>query len=216
MNKESYNLLLVDDHQLVIDGIKSMLTGDKKYIVKNIATNGQQALDIIKSNPSSFDIVITDITMPLMNGIELCKHIKDEFDNIQVIVLSMHNSVGIVKEAIAADADGYMLKNIGQDEFLFGLNKLVEDGSYYSQEISPVIFNQYNRNKIESPSVNLSPREKEILNLISQELTSKEIADKLFISKQTVDTHRINIMQKTNSKSVVGLIKYAIQAGISG
>lgn len=216
MNKESYNLLLVDDHQLVIDGIKSMLSDDKRYVVKNIATNGQQALDIIKNSPESFDIVITDITMPLMNGIELCKLIKEEFASLQVVVLSMHNSVGIVKDAIAADADGYMLKNIGQDEFLFGLTKLVEDGSYYSQEIVPMIFNQYQRNKVDSPVINLSPREKEILSLISLELTSKEIADKLFISKQTVDTHRINIMQKTNSKSVVGLIKYAIQAGISG
>jgi DNA-binding NarL/FixJ family response regulator len=216
MNKETYNLLLVDDHQLVIDGIKSMLSDDKRYLVKNIATNGQQALDIIKNSPESFDIVITDITMPLMNGIELCKNIKEEFASLQVMVLSMHNSIGIVKEAIAADADGYMLKNIGQDEFLFGLTKLVEDGSYYSQEIAPIIFKQYHRSKQDSPVINLSPREKEILSLISLELTSKEIADKLFISKQTVDTHRINIMQKTNSKSVVGLIKYAIQAGISG
>jgi two-component system nitrate/nitrite response regulator NarL len=216
MNKETYNLLLVDDHQLVIDGIKSMLSDDKRYLVKNIATNGQQALDIIKNSPESFDIVITDITMPLMNGIELCKNIKEEFASLQVMVLSMHNSVGIIKEAIAADADGYMLKNIGQDEFLFGLTKLVEDGSYYSQEIAPIIFKQYHRSKQDSPVINLSPREKEILSLIFLELTSKEIADKLFISKQTVDTHRINIMQKTNSKSVVGLIKYAIQAGISG
>ena len=216
MNKEPYNLLLVDDHQLVIDGIKSMLSDDKRYLVKNIATNGQQALDIIKNSPESFDIVITDITMPLMNGIELCKNIKEEFASLQVMVLSMHNSVGIIKEAIAADADGYMLKNIGQDEFLFGLTKLVEDGSYYSQEIAPIIFKQYHRSKQDSPVINLSPREKEILSLIFLELTSKEIADKLFISKQTVDTHRINIMQKTNSKSVVGLIKYAIQAGISG
>ncbi|MFN7913388.1 MAG: response regulator [Bacteroidota bacterium] len=216
MNKETYNLLLVDDHQLVIDGIKSMLSDDKRYLVKNIATNGQQALDIIKNSPESFDIVITDITLPLMNGIELCKNIKEEFASLQVMVLSMHNSVGIIKEAIAADADGYMLKNIGQDEFLFGLTKLVEDGSYYSQEIAPIIFKQYHRSKQDSPVINLSPREKEILSLIFLELTSKEIADKLFISKQTVDTHRINIMQKTNSKSVVGLIKYAIQAGISG
>jgi DNA-binding NarL/FixJ family response regulator len=131
---------LVDDHQLVIDGIKSMLSDDKRYLVKNIATNGQQALDIIKNSPESFDIVITDITMPLMNGIELCKNIKEEFASLQVMVLSMHNSVGIIKEAIAADADGYMLKNIGQDEFLFGLTKLVEDGSYYSHEIAPIIF----------------------------------------------------------------------------
>lgn len=179
------------------------------------AVNGQNALNIIKNSPTTIDIVISDISMPIMNGIELCKHIKNEFNSILVMILSMHNSVSIVKEAITVDADGYMLKSVGQDEFLYGLNRLVENGSFYSQDIMPIISNQFLGNSNESITVQLSPREKEILNLITQELTSKEIADKLFISKQTVDTHRINIMQKTNSKSVVGLIKYAMLNGIT-
>lgn len=215
MIEKIYNVLLVDDHQLVLDGIKSMIEGDKRFVIVGTAVNGQNALNIIKNSPTTIDIVISDISMPIMNGIELCKHIKNEFNSILVMILSMHNSVSIVKEAITVDADGYMLKSVGQDEFLYGLNRLVENGSFYSQDIMPIISNQFLGNSNESITVQLSPREKEILNLITQELTSKEIADKLFISKQTVDTHRINIMQKTNSKSVVGLIKYAMLNGIT-
>ncbi len=215
MIEKIYNVLLVDDHQLVLDGIKSMIEGDKRFVIVGTAVNGQNALNIIKNSPTTIDIVISDISMPIMNGIELCKHIKNEFNSILVMILSMHNSVSIVKEAITVDADGYMLKSVGQDEFLYGLNRLVENGSFYSQDIMPIISNQFLGNSNESIIVQLSPREKEILNLITQELTSKEIADKLFISKQTVDTHRINIMQKTNSKSVVGLIKYAMLNGIT-
>lgn len=215
MIEKIYKILLVDDHQLVLDGIKSMIEGDKRFVIVGTAVNGQNALNIIKNLPTTIDIVISDISMPIMNGIELCKHIKNEFNSILVMILSMHNSVSIVKEAITVDADGYMLKSVGQDEFLYGLNRLVENGSFYSQDIMPIISNQFLGNSNESITVQLSPREKEILNLITQELTSKEIADKLFISKQTVDTHRINIMQKTNSKSVVGLIKYAMLNGIT-
>jgi DNA-binding NarL/FixJ family response regulator len=215
MNEKLYNVLLVDDHQLVLDGIKSMIEGDKRFVVVGFAVNGQNALDIIKSSLTKIDIVITDISMPIMNGIDLCKHIKNEYSSILVMILSMHNSASIVKEAIAVDADAYMLKSIGQDEFLFGLNKLIENGSYYSQDIMPIISNQILNKGNEPVNIQLSSREKEVLNLITQEFTSKEIADKLFISKQTVDTHRLNIMQKTNSKSVVGLIKYAILTGIT-
>lgn len=214
MSKTEFNLMLVDDHQLVIDGLKSMLINDSSYVVKNIALNGQQALELIKSNPSQFDLVITDITMPSMNGIELCKLIKQDFNHIKVIMLSMHNSISVIKDALNAEADGYMLKNIGQDEFIKGINRVLEDGTFFSQEIMPIILNQHQKSKNNAVISSLTHREKEVLELIVQELTSKEIAEKLFISKQTVDTHRINIMQKTNSKSVVGLIKYAIQIGL--
>lgn len=214
MSKTEFNLMLVDDHQLVIDGLKSMLITDNSYVVKNIALNGQQALELIKSNPNHYDLVITDITMPSMNGIELCRLIKQDFNHIKVIMLSMHNSISVIKDALNAEADGYMLKNIGQDEFLKGVNRVLEDGTFFSQEIMPIILNQHQKAKNNSIVSSLTHREKEVLELIVQELTSKEIAEKLFISKQTVDTHRINIMQKTNSKSVVGLIKYAIQIGL--
>lgn len=211
--KNKINLLLVDDHQLVIDGLKSMLSAEKNYVVKNEALNGQQALELISAKPNDYHLIITDITMPLMTGIELCKIIKEKYPHIKVLILSMHNSISIVKDALNAEADGYMLKNTGQDEFLKAIDRILGEGTYFSQDILPIILNQFQREKKETLKSSLTQREREILELIVQEYTSKEIADKLFISKQTVDTHRLNIMLKTECKSLVGLIKYAIQSG---
>ncbi|MFN8115099.1 MAG: response regulator transcription factor [Bacteroidia bacterium] len=207
------NILIVDDHQLVIDGLKSMLANEKSYIIKGEALNGQQALEMIVSKPNDYQLIVTDITMPLMSGIELCKIVKEQFPHIKVLILSMHNSITIVKDALNAEADGYMLKNTGQDEFIKAIERILGDGTYFSQDILPIILNLFQKEKKETLKNSLTQREKEVLELIVQEYTSKEIAEMLFISKQTVDTHRINIMQKTDCKTLVGLIKYAIQSG---
>ncbi len=207
------NILIVDDHQLVIDGLKSMLANEKNYVIKGEALNGQQALEMITSKPEAYQLVVTDVTMPLMSGIELCKIIKEQFPHIKVLILSMHNSITIVKDALNAEADGYMLKNTGQDEFIKAIERVLGDGTYFSQDILPIILNLFQKEKKETLKNSLTQREKEVLELIVQEYTSKEIAEMLFISKQTVDTHRINIMQKTDCKTLVGLIKYAIQSG---
>lgn len=212
-SKNKTNILIVDDHQLVIDGLKSMLTSEKNYIIKGEALNGQQALEMITAKPHDYQLIVTDITMPLMSGIELCKIIKEQFPYIKVLVLSMHNSISIVKDALNAEADGYLLKNTGQEEFIKALERVLGDGTYFSQDILPIILNLFQKEKKEILKNALTHREKEVLALIVQEYTSKEIAEKLFISKQTVDTHRINIMQKTDCKTLVGLIKYAIQSG---
>lgn len=212
-SKSKINILIVDDHQLVIDGLKSMLANEKNYVIKGEALNGQQALEMITSKPEAYQLVVTDITMPLMSGIELCKIIKEQFPHIKVLILSMHNSITFVKDALNAEADGYMLKNTGQDEFIKAIERVLVDGTYFSQDILPIILNLFQKEKKETLKNTLTQREKEVLELIVQEYTSKEIAEKLFISKQTVDTHRINIMQKTDCKTLVGLIKYAIQSG---
>ena len=125
----------------------------------------------------------------------------------------MHDQVEIVKKAILADADGYMLKNSTKQEFIAGLNHLVENGNFFSREIMSQLFAETAKTA-KLQQVKLTPREVEILQLIALELTSKEIADKLNISKQTVDTHRINLMTKTNSKSMVGLIRFGFMEGI--
>lgn len=211
--RSEINILIADDHQLVIDGLKSMLLREAQYHVVAEASNGQQALSLIMADPQKFRIIITDITMPLMGGIDLCKTVKTQYPWIKVLMLSMHNSISIVKDAVAAEADGYMLKNTGQDEFLKGLGRIVENGTYFSQDILPIIFSTLQKDKGGPLKSALSQREKEVLELIVQEYTSREIAEKLHISKQTVDTHRLNIMQKTNCQTLVGLIKYAIQSG---
>jgi DNA-binding NarL/FixJ family response regulator len=209
------SILLVDDHQLVIDGIKSMLSSEKQYTIAGEAVNGQAAFDMISSNPERFQLVITDISMSHLTGIELCKMIKSRFPEIRVLVLSMYNSVTVVKEALAAEADGYILKSTGKDEFLIALHRIIDGGTYFAQDILPIIYNQYQKEKQQQDKLTvLSAREREILMLIVKEHTSEEIATKLFISKKTVDNHRQNILEKTQCKTTVGLVKFAIRNGL--
>ena len=208
-----FNVLLVDDHKIVIDGIKSLLHANKYFIVKGFALNGADALSMIKSTETTFDIVITDISMPGISGTDLCKAIKQFNSQIKVMILSMHNHVDYVKAALDADADGYMLKTIGQAELVNALQAIAEKGAYFSQEIIPLLFKEVKQNHTNNVAVKLTHRELEILDLILKELTSREIAEQLYISKQTVDTHRLSIMEKTGSKSIVGLIKYAFRTG---
>lgn len=212
---ESISIIIADDHQMIIDGIKSMLQTETKYIITAEANDGQAAFAQIESAPGKYHILLTDISMPLMTGTELCKMVKAKYPQIKVLILSMYSSMSVVKEALAAEADGYILKNTGKDEFLTALHRISEDSTYFSQDVLPIIYQQYQKEKKQNDSLtNLSGREKEILALIVKELTSEEIAQKLFISKKTVDTHRAHLLEKSNSKSTIGLVKFAIKNGI--
>lgn len=214
MSTETINILIADDHQMVIDGLKLMLDNEAYHIVSE-ANNGQEAFDLIAANPNKYDLLLTDISMPLLSGTDLCKMIKAQFPNIQVLILSMYNNAQAVKEAVLAEADGYILKNSGRSELLQALHRITNGGTYFSQDIVPIIYGQYQKKKAQDQKLNvLSPREKEILSLIVKEFTSEEIAEKLFISKKTVDNHRQHLFTKCNCKSTVGLVKYAIANGL--
>ena len=209
--ESSINVLIVDDHQIVIDGIISMLSTNKRFVVKNFAHTAEEAWALISVNSHDYDLVITDISLAGKTGIRLCREVKNLDHRIKVLILTMHNDVACVKEALACEADGYLLKNNGRDDFLRALDSLIERGSCFSHEIVPLLYQEVNQSRLKQPDVKLTHREQEVLELILLELTSREIAEKLFISKQTVDSHRISLMEKTGSKSVVGLIKYAIR-----
>lgn len=209
------NIIIADDHQMMIDGIKNMLKAETSYNVIAEANNGQDAYEMIAERPGDFQLLLTDISMPLLTGTHLCKMIKEQFPHIQVVILSMYNNVTAVKEAVLAEADGYILKNAGRDELLKALHRIMDGGTYFSQDIVPIIYNQYHRQKIQDQQLKeLTEREREVLGLIVKEYTSEEIAAKLFISKKTVDNHRQKLLEKTNSKSTVGLVKFAIKLGV--
>lgn len=209
------NILIADDHQMMIDGIKNMLLKDETYKVTAEANNGQAAYEIIANNPRSFQLLLTDISMPLLTGTTLCRMIKNEFPHIQVLILSMYNNATAVKEAVLAEADGYILKNAGRDELFKALHRIMDGGTYFSQDIVPIIYNQYHKQKIQDEQLSeLTAREREVLGLIVKEYTSEEIAEKLFISKKTVDNHRQHLLEKTKCKSTVGLVKFAIKLGV--
>ena len=212
---EPINVIIADDHQMVIDGIKSMLQNDTNYHFVAEANNGQAAYELITASPQNFNLLITDISMPLLTGTQLCKMIKNQYPHIQVLILSMYNNAPAVKEAVMAEADGYILKNSGRTELLQALHRISSGGTYFSQDIVPIIYNQYNKQKVQDEQLSqLTVREKEVLSLIVKEFTSEEIADKLCISKKTIDNHRQHLLEKTNCKSTVGLVKFAIKSGL--
>lgn len=214
-DNKSISILIADDHQMVIDGISSMLQNEKRYEVTGQANNGQAAFDMIMSKPDKYGLLLTDISMPLLTGTELCKMVKSQFPHIQVLILSMYNNAQAIKEAVMAEADGYILKNSGREELLLALYKITNNGTYFSQDIVPIIYNQYQKQKDRDEQLStLTTREREVLALIVGEKTSEEIADKLFISKKTVDNHRQHLLEKCNCRSTVGLVKYAIKNGI--
>lgn len=202
-------LFIVDDHQMMIDGIVSLLKDEKKFEITGTALNGMEALKKIEKNFP--DILLTDVSMPEMGGIELCKEIKQKFSTIKVLVLTMYNDREIVNEILQAGANGYILKNTGKQELLEALESLNRNDAYYSSEVVNALIENM-KNPIKEKQIyssDLTEREIEIVRLIVKEFSSAEIAEKLFISPRTVETHRKNILRKTGVKNIVGLIKYA-------
>ncbi len=210
----SINILIADDHQMIIDGISDMLAAEPAYTVAGTAPDGSVALEMILANPQAYQVLLTDVSMPILSGIDLCRAVKAAYPHIQVLVLSMYSSATAVQEAVMAEADGYILKNSGKRDLLTALHRITGGGTYFSEAILPIIYGQYQKAKTQSDLARLTTREQEILTLIVKEQTSEEIAATLFISKKTVDTHRANILEKTGSKTTVGLVKWAIKNGL--
>jgi two-component system nitrate/nitrite response regulator NarL len=214
-NREAINILIADDHQLMLDGIKNMLSNQASYRVVAEANNGQAAYERIAEQPEAFHLLLTDISMPLLSGTQLCRMVKDKFPHIQVLILSMYNNPAAVKEAVLAEADGYILKNAGMEELLKAIHRIAHGGTYFADAILPLLYKQYHKEKVQQEQLSvLTSRELEILSLIVKEMTSEEIAEKLFISKKTVDNHRQHLLEKTGCKSTVGLVKFAVKSGI--
>ncbi len=209
------NILLADDHQIILDGIGGMLAGDAHYHIAATAPDGQHAMGLIDAAPHSYDLLLTDISMPLLSGIDLCRLVKAAHPHILVIVLSMYSSIAAVQDAVMAEADGYILKSSGKQELLKALHKVTNGGTYYTESLLPIIYGQFQKEKTkEEVQRMLSDRELQILALIVKEQTSEEIGQALFISKKTVDNHRAHILEKTGCKTTVGLVKWAIKNGV--
>jgi two-component system, NarL family, nitrate/nitrite response regulator NarL len=209
------NLVLADDHQIVIDGLLFMLSSEKKINPVYTANNTNDVLAYLKTNYTAVQFLITDINMPTISGIELCRQVKQLYPSIKVLFLSMYSSKEMIREAMLAEADGYMLKNGGKDKLIEAIFKISNDGTYYSEEIIPIIYSQIEKEKRQQEKISLlSDREKEVLVLIAREFSSEEIAEKLFLSVKTIGYHRQNLLQKCDCKSLVGLVKYAIKYGL--
>ena len=213
MDNGKIKLLLTDDHELVLKGLKSILEQEKDIEVVAEARNGVEALALLDRTEA--DMLVTDLKMPDMSGIELTRHVKQRYPQLKVLVLTLFNDREYVNAILEAEAEGYLLKNVEQQELLHAIRHIMNHGTYYSQEIVSILTSELKGRQHKSDTVHdLSKRELEVIGLICQEYSSTEIAEKLFISKSTVDVHRKNILQKTGAKNLVGLIRFAIQHGI--
>ncbi|RYF86607.1 MAG: response regulator transcription factor, partial [Chitinophagaceae bacterium] len=181
-------IFIVDDHQLVIDGIRSLLADSSLYTLAGFSQYPEEVLQMLDAN--EVDIMLTDINMPGMTGIELTRLVRKKFAHIKVIAISMHGESAIIKEMVDAGISGYILKNTGKKELLDALEKVLDGGTYFGEAITREILNTLNHRQGEQ---RLTDREIEIIKLIENERSNKEISEQLFISERTVETHRKNI-----------------------
>jgi len=204
-------VLLVDDHRLIRDGIKFYLEKEDQGIsIAGEAGDGKQALIFLEKNPGAVDIMLTDISMPEMNGVELANEVNKRFPNVKIIAITMIKDSQYVKQMLQAGASGYLLKNAREKEIVEAVKTVSNGETYYAQEATKAIMDFMSKKKQDPEVVAISKREKEVLRLIIDELSNQEIADKLFISIRTVEAHKRNLMEKTGSKTLAGLVKYAI------
>ena len=202
------SVYIVDDHQLVIEGILSFLQKEKNIKVAGYATDAQACINFFKSN--SADVILMDINLPDMNGMDLCQIIKTNYPGIAVIALSTLSQGSYITQMIENGASGYLLKNADKEEILEAITTVQNGKTFFSFEAGK-IYKVTTEKKISLPV--LSKREKEVLKLIAEGLTNIEISKNLFISIDTVDTHRKNLHTKLNVKNTAMLIRYAINNG---
>lgn len=213
-------VLIVDDHKIIRDGIKSLLEDTPNIKIVGEASNGLEAIEFFKKQPA--DVVIMDIRMPEMGGIETTKFLTENYPNVKILALTMHDEEAFISKMLNAGASGYLLKNVGKEEFITAINKIYKGENYFSLEVATKMmtkfmsskFNDEQENDAEDNDLQLTKREIEVIKLIAEGLTSQDIADKLFISPRTVDTHRRNLLQKLNVKNTAELIKFAIKHNI--
>ncbi|TPN86879.1 response regulator transcription factor [Aquimarina algicola] len=208
------NIIIVDDHKMFLEGLKSIFDTEESYnvvLTVNSATNALKYLEI--NTAADIDLIITDISMPDMDGIALNNEIKQNFPSIKTLVVSMHEDAKVYETLKKQNADGYIPKNAEKKELLTAVDQILSGNSYFAKGVQ-----QIHRDSIftkEKDIINsLTEREKDILRLIAKEHTTQEIADTLFLSKHTIESYRKNLISKLNVRNLAGLTKYAIKLGL--
>lgn len=204
-NRLTLRVLLVDDHAIVSDGLQALLQTVGGVEIVSKLTSGDFVLAYLKQN--EVDLMITDYAMPDMDGLTLVKKAKQIKPDLKIIVLSMHDEVVMIREMLSAGVDGYVLKKYAQQELVNAIEMVRNGSQYWSAEVNRALLSFLLPQETQQNQI--TERELEVLRLLAQELTSKQIADKLFISERTVETHRKNLMRKTGANNGIGLMRYA-------
>lgn len=210
-------IILAEDHIIVRNGIKMLLESQSGVQVIAEAANGLEVLELIAAGNIP-DIVLTDINMPEMDGISLIKELKSTHPHVKVVVLSMLDNEKYVAQAFIEGCNGYLLKNVNEDEMVFALKTVSAGTKYLCAELTQKVLERYVQNlSLQSHNnnqqIDLSMREIEVLHLVADGYTNQEMADKLFLSKRTVEGHRQTLIDKTGSKNTAALIRFAVVNG---
>ena len=209
-------VLIVDDHEIMREGMTALLRKYSQFEVVGQATDGRQALEM--ASQLKPDVIIMDVGMPNLNGVDATKKLISMYPDLKIMALSAHSDGAIVAKMIKAGASGYMLKESAFDELIEGLNTLLDGRTFLCNKISKVVFSDYVgmvTNRQAKAGDGLSSREREVLQLVAEGHTTKEIAEVLKLSTKTIDSHREHIMEKLEIRNIAGLTKYAIREGLT-
>lgn len=212
------NILLAEDHNVVRNGLKMLLEADKDINVIAEAINGQQVLDYYDGG-GEFDVVLSDINMPIVDGIALIKELKNRGCRAKVIILTMHENEQYVHEAFREGAFGYLLKSVKEEELVYAIKHVYSGGFYLCSDLA---MNLLKKDRYNAPSaitgdsvaIDFTSREIEILQLIAEGMTNQQMSDKLFLSKRTIEGHRQSLIDKTGVSNTAGLISFSLRNGV--
>ncbi|MEW6030155.1 MAG: response regulator transcription factor [Chloroflexota bacterium] len=209
-------VLVVDDHAILRDGIRSLLESQDDVIVVGEADNGEEAVELVQNILP--DVVLMDLSMPRMNGLEATRTIKERFPNVKVLILTQHDSREYIAPALQAGAAGYVLKRSGRREMLNALRQVYEQGAYLASKVTREVLQDYSGEGYQhkTDERRLTKREEQVLKLIVDGKSNKEIALELGISPKTVSVHRTNVMTKFNAQNTVELIRHAAGNNLNG
>ena len=211
MDRDVCRVLLADDHRLFREGLRGLLSVQSGIEVVGVAADGAELVSLTES--VEYDVALIDIEMPVMNGLEAAEKILSTHPEARLVALTMHNDEAYYYRMVELGVKGFLLKNSDIDEVVRAVREVCEGGSYFSQELLDSLVSNLKESQVEAEPL-LSEREMEVLPLICQGLSNQEIADKLFISKRTVDNHRANIIEKSGCKNTAGMVVWAIKNGL--
>jgi len=216
---KSIKVLIADDHRMVVDGLIALLGEAPEIEIVGTASNGAEAVALAEGHPEA-GVMIMDISMPVMDGIQAMKHLSRSRPDLRLLALTQNADKGSIARALKAGVSGYLLKNAQKEEFLEAVRTVADGGTYFNDQMKEALISSLSGTvpatpKDSDPAATLTDREREILRLIALEHTSNEIAERLYISPYTVETHRKNLIQKLGVRNSAGLVKAAIRLGLA-
>jgi DNA-binding NarL/FixJ family response regulator len=215
---EQKNIIIIDDHPLFREGLKTIISRDDRFKVVGEAGSGHEGFEMVKRLKP--DLVVIDISLPDQSGIQLARDLRERLSEIKILIVSMHSKIDYIAEAFQAGATGYVVKESASERLLQGLKSVAKGDYYLDSSVSHAVVENLMKSPLKAAKITdadyatLTPREQEVMRLLAEGLSSKAVAEKLFISPKTVENHRANIMNKLGLHSTIELVRYAAKLGL--